>query len=208
MLVVAGMIVVQLVSEQGSAVGNIVTATDTAAEKPLSGLICKENGVGVAPPNIEAEAVTRKVKSAAPGSVTAGVAGIDCHGPQPVRREVAARQSAVSHALAAVTFIEGGARLSRDRGTVELVTNADAGTEGAEEVGDVVVEEDAGKDVLRGVVGDGLVEVVGVGGWEVVEGDVFEAGVEDGGVEEDEGHVAGGFGGDRDFWNTDALWVL
>jgi len=57
------------------------------------------------------------------------------------------------------------------------------------------VEEDAGEDVLRGVVGDGLVEILGVGGWEGVEGDVLEAEVEDGRVEEDEGHVAGRFGG-------------
>ena len=74
--------------------------------------------------------------------------------------------------------------------------DGDAWAEGADEVGGVVVEEDAGEDVLRGIVGDGLVEVLGVGGWERVEGDVLEARVEDGGVEEDEGHVAGGFGGD------------
>ena len=52
--------------------------------------------------------------------------------------------------------------------------DGDAWAEGADEVGGVVVEEDAGEDVLRGIVGDGLVEVLDIGGWEVVEGDVFQ----------------------------------
>ena len=81
--------------------------------------------------------------------------------------------------------------------TVEVLWfDGDAGAQGVEEIGGVVMEEDAGEDVLWGVVGDGLVQVFAVGGWECVESDVFEAGVEDGGVEEDESHVSGGFGGD------------
>jgi len=71
------------------------------------------------------------------------------------------------------------------------------------------VEEDAGEDVLRGVVGDGLVQVFAIRGWKGVEGDVFEAEVrKDGCVEEDEGHVAGGFGGNVSTVGINVSWVV
>ena len=62
-----------------------------------------------------------------------------------------------------------------------------------EEIGGVVVEEDAGENVLRGVVGDGLVEVFGVGRWEVVEKEMGGSAVQDKSVQEHQGEVSGGF---------------
>ncbi len=81
-------------------------------------------------------------------------------------------------------------------GAGEWVGEGQAGAEGLGEIGDVVVEEDAGEDVFRSVDGHGGFEEARVAFQGVVDGDVFEAGVEDGGVEEDEAEVAGGFGGD------------
>ena len=78
----------------------------------------------------------------------------------------------------------------------ELPCDGDSWAEDAEEVGGVVVKQDAGEDVLGGVVGDRLVEILRVGGWELVESDVLEARVEHCRVEEYKSHVAGGFGGD------------
>ena len=65
-----------------------------------------------------------------------------------------------------------------------------------DQVGDVVVEQDAGEDVFGGVDGHGGFEEALVAFERVVDGDVLEARVEDGGVEEDEAEMAGGFGAD------------
>ena len=66
-----------------------------------------------------------------------------------------------------------------------LLRNGDARAKGADEVGGVVVDEDARENVLRGVVGDGLVEVFGVGGG-VVHKEKLDPRIEDGGVECDQ----------------------
>ncbi len=65
-----------------------------------------------------------------------------------------------------------------------------------DEVRDVVVEEDAGEDVFGGVDGHGGLEEARVAFEGVVDGDVFEAGVERGGVEEDQAEVTACLGGD------------
>jgi len=78
----------------------------------------------------------------------------------------------------------------------EWVGDGGAGAEGFDEVGDVVVGEDAGEDVFGGVDGHGGLEEAGVAFEGVVDGDVFEAGVERGGVEEDEAEMAAGLGAD------------
>jgi len=81
-------------------------------------------------------------------------------------------------------------------GAGEWVGDGGAGAEGFDEVGDVVVGEDAGEDVFGGVDGHGGLEEAGVAFQGVVDGDVFEARVERGGVEEDQAEVARGLGGD------------
>src|SRR5260370_42019999 len=72
----------------------------------------------------------------------------------------------------------------------------EAGAEGLDQVGDVVVEEDAGEDVFGGVDGHGGLEEARVAFEGVVDGDVFEAEIERGGVEEDEAEVGAGLRGD------------
>jgi len=111
-VVAAGRLVVQAVSVQASAVGLAVTVMEMAAEKPLSGVMARAKGVGVAPPSMEAVAgVTARVKSGFPEAMTLGEAGVDCQGPQPVSMQVMARQMAASHAWDAGNLIGGGDRL-------------------------------------------------------------------------------------------------
>jgi hypothetical protein len=72
----------------------------------------------------------------------------------------------------------------------------EAGAEDLDEVGDVVVEQDAGQNVFRGVDGHGGVEKARIAFEGVVDGDVFEARVKHCGVEQHETEVAAGLGGD------------
>ena len=72
------------------------------------------------------------------------------------------------------------------------VGEGEAGAEGFDEVGDVVVEQDSGEDVFRGVDGHGGFDEALVTLERVVDGDVLEARVEHGGVEEDEAEMAAG----------------
>ena len=76
------------------------------------------------------------------------------------------------------------------------IARCQARTKGADKVGDVVVEEDAGEDVFRGVDGHRDFEEACVALEGVVDGDVFEARIEDGGVKQDEAEVAAGLCGD------------
>src|SRR5260370_38932271 len=71
----------------------------------------------------------------------------------------------------------------------------EAGAEGLDQVGDVVVEEDAGEDVFGGVDGHGGLEEARVAFEGVVDGDVFEAGVGGGGGGRGGGEGGGGRGG-------------
>src|ERR1700733_6693739 len=77
-----------------------------------------------------------------------------------------------------------------------ILGQGQAGAEGLDEVGDVVVEEDAGENVFGGVNGHGGVKKALVAFEGVVDGDVFEARVEHCGVEQDQAEVAAGLGGD------------
>ena len=79
---------------------------------------------------------------------------------------------------------------------MEGVGFGEACAQRSSEVGDVVVEKDAGDDVLGGSDRQWGVDQAAVAGEDVVDGDVLEARVENSGVEKDEAHVSAAGGGD------------
>src|ERR1700722_9313222 len=80
------------------------------------------------------------------------------------------------------------------RGVVRR-NNRHARTEGSDEVGDVVVQQDAGQDVFGGVFEKRIDDQVAVRRRNIPDRDVLQTRIENCGVEQDESLVAGGFGG-------------
>ena len=76
------------------------------------------------------------------------------------------------------------------------IDRSQSGAESLDELRDVVVAKDSRQDVFRGVDGHGGFEEAFVAFKGVVDGDVLDARVEDGSVEQDEAKVAAGLGGD------------
>jgi hypothetical protein len=81
-------------------------------------------------------------------------------------------------------------------GAWERVGEGEARAEGVDNVWDVVAAEDAREDVFGCADGHGGLDEAVVAFEGVIDGDVLEAGIEDGGVEEDEAEVSGGDGHD------------